>query len=44
MQSMLAHEGFDCGDDSDAIGLGSLMVQVEDVKYLLRTHGAANQR
>ncbi|KAL8848132.1 MAG: hypothetical protein Q9221_006818 [Calogaya cf. arnoldii] len=44
MQSMLAHEGFDCGDDTDAIGLGSLMGQVEDVKHLLRTHGAANQR
>lgn len=44
MQSMLAQEVFGCEDDSDAIGLESLMVCVKDIKQLLRTHGAATQR
>ncbi|KAL8974908.1 MAG: hypothetical protein Q9197_000877 [Variospora fuerteventurae] len=44
LQNMLTHEGFDCEDESDAVGLGSLMLQVEAVKRALRCHSAAHKQ
>ena len=44
MQSMLVHEGFECEDEHDAFGLASLMRQVTNLKYVLRSHSAAQNR
>ena len=44
LQSMLTHEGFDYEDESDAIGMASLMLQVKNLKHILRSHNAAHTR
>ena len=41
---MLTHEGFRCEDENDAFGLGSVMLQVENLKVILRAHNAAHNR
>jgi hypothetical protein len=37
---MLAHEGFEYEDENDENGLGLLMLQVKNIKRLLRSHSA----
>ena len=44
LQSMLVHEGFRCEDENDAYGLGSVMLQVKNLKLILRGHSAAHTR
>lgn len=44
LQSMLTHEGFRCEDENDAFGLGSVMLQVKNLKLILRGHSAAHKR
>ena len=41
LQSMLTHEGFRCEDENDAFGLGSVMLQVKNLKLVLRVRSAA---
>ncbi len=44
LQIMLTHEGFKCEDENDAFGLGSVMLQVKNLKVVLRGHSAAHNR
>ena len=44
LQSMLTHEGFKFEDENDMFGLGSVIIQVKNLKLVLRGHSAAHDR
>ena len=44
LQTILTHEGFRCDDQNDLFGVGSVMLQVKNLKHILRGHSAANKR
>ena len=44
LQSMLTHGGFRREDENDMFGIASVMVQVKNLKLVLRGHSAAHKR
>ena len=44
LQSMLSHEGFTYEAEKDMFGLGSVMMQVKNLKMVLRGRSAARHR